>query len=116
MQRKLLGQKGENQAKKHLQNNGYKILEQNFSCSFGEIDIIALHQNNLVFIEVKTRKSLEFGRPEQAVTPRKIQHIKRVGQYYKSLHPELPESLRIDVVSIIDTTPPKIKLFQNITR
>lgn len=100
MQRKSLGNLGENLALKHLKNKGYKFLERNFRSKFGEIDIIAREDDVLVFIEVKTRWSKKFGPPEGTVTPWKIKRIIKIGQYYKSLHPELPEAMRIDVVTI----------------
>lgn len=95
-----LGGQGETIAIQILQNHGYKILQRNFRCKIGEIDIIALDKEVLVFIEVKTRWSLNYGLPEEAITPWKIRKIARVGEYYKLLHPELPESLRIDAVCI----------------
>lgn len=100
MQRKSLGSLGESLALNHLKNNGYKILERNFCSKFGEVDIIAQEGDILVFIEVKTRWSTKFGPPEEAITPWKIDRIIKVGQYYKILHPELPEAIRIDAVAV----------------
>jgi len=118
VKRKSLGNLGENLALKQLKNNGYKILERNFRSKFGEIDIIAQEGDFLVFIEVKTRWSQKFGPPEEAVTPRKIKRITKAAQYYKMLHPELPEALRIDVVAI-DLSPGgevgEIKILKNVT-
>ncbi len=95
-----LGLVGESLAVKLLHQKGFQILEKNFRSKFGEIDIVAKDDNTLVFIEVKTRWTKEYGPAEEAVTPRKIRAIIRTGQYYKLLHPELPEALRIDVVTI----------------
>jgi len=100
MQRKSLGNLGENLALKHLKNKGYRIIERNFRSKFGEIDIIALDGDFLVFIEVKTRWSEKFGLPEEAITPWKIRRVIKAGQYYKLLHPELPDALRLDAVVI----------------
>ncbi len=97
---KSIGNKGEEIAARFLLSQGYKILQRNFKSKFGEIDIIAINHNVLVFIEVKTRWSKAFGLPEEAVTPWKIKSIIKTGEYFKLLHPELPESLRIDVVAI----------------
>ena len=94
------GQKGENLATSFLTSSGYQIIERNFRTKIGEIDIIALNEKCLVFIEVKTRYSLEFGYPEEAVTQSKIATITKVGEYYSKLHPDLPQSLRIDVLAI----------------
>lgn len=116
MRRKNLGKQGENLAVRHLKRNKYKILEKNFRSKFGEIDIIAQEGDFLVFVEVKTRWSEKFGSPEEAITPWKIKRVIKTGQYYKSLHPELPEALRIDVVAI-ELSPAggveKIRLIKN---
>lgn len=98
--RKNLGKLGENLAKKLLLNKGYKFIEQNFRSRFGEIDLIFQDEDTLVFVEVKTRYSDEYGIPEEAVTKYKIRSIARTGDYFKLLNPEYPESLRIDVVAI----------------
>lgn len=96
------GQLGESQAVLLLQQQGYQIIEQNYrSGRWGEIDIIALHHGDLVFIEVKTRRGRSFGQPIEAINPPKLQNLARAAQYYKLQHPELPESLRIDGLSII---------------
>ncbi|MFH0863710.1 MAG: YraN family protein [Candidatus Gottesmanbacteria bacterium] len=121
-----LGKKGEEIAAKYLQKTGYQILQRNFKCKLGEIDIIALDPSTssgqslqtLVFIEVKTRWSKKFGLPEEAVTPWKIRSIVKTGEYFKMLHPQLPDSLRIDVVAISissNNNIEEIKLLKNIT-
>ena len=81
-QRHILGKIGENIAIKYLENNGYKIVDKNFECRQGEIDIIAKEKNELVIIEVKTRKSLEYGNPVDAVDKNKRKHIYKVAEYY----------------------------------
>lgn len=95
------GQKGEDIASGLLVQNGYKIIDKNFSSRFGEIDIIAMDGPTLVFIEVKTRQSLKFGLPQEAVTPQKLYKVRKTAEYYSLIHPELPKKLRIDVVAII---------------
>lgn len=100
MRRKSLGNLGENLALKHLQNKGYKFIERNFKAKLGEIDLIFRDKNTLVFVEVKTRYGEKFGSPEDAVSKGKIGAIEITAQYFKLLHPELPDSLRIDVVAI----------------
>ncbi len=96
----LLGKKGEDFACRYLQDHGYKILERNFKFHYGELDIISVKDNTLVFVEVKTRIGKSFGLPEEAVTPRKLREVIKTAQFYASQHPELPESLRIDVIGI----------------
>lgn len=97
----MLGNFGENYAEKLLLKNGYKVVEKNFRCKVGEIDLIALKDDILVFVEVKTRVNTRFGYPEEAVTSRKIARIKRTGDWYVSLNQNLPKKRRIDVVSIL---------------
>lgn len=100
-QNNLFGRTGEQIAINLLIENGYKIIDKNFHSRFGEIDIIAIVDSTLVFVEVKTRQNRKFGMPQEAVTPQKIYKIKRTGEYYSLLHPELPKKLRIDVVALI---------------
>ncbi|OGM12433.1 YraN family protein [Candidatus Woesebacteria bacterium RBG_16_34_12] len=94
------GNLGENYAARILQENGYQIIDRNFRTKFGEIDIIAVDKDTLVFIEVKTRWGKKYGSPEEAVTPRKITKIKRVAEIFINKNKNLPKKLRIDVVAI----------------
>lgn len=113
-----LGKRGEELAVRYLRSHGYRILTRNFRSKFGEIDIIGLDGKTLVFIEVKTRWSKKFGPPEEAVTPWKLKSIIKTTSYFKMLHPELPELLRIDVVAL-SLSPGgevgEIKLLKNVT-
>jgi putative endonuclease len=95
-----LGKQGEKFASEILQSRGYKIIKQNFRSKFGEIDIIAIKDNCLIFIEVKTRYSQKFGSPEEAVTWTKLNRIKKTAQYFSLLNPELPKKLKIEVVAL----------------
>lgn len=113
-----IAQKGERLAGLFLSNKGYKILEYNFRKGYGEIDIIATDKDTLVFIEVKTRISRKFGSPLEAITFWKIKSLIKTGQYYKMTHPKLPDSLRIDAVSVIfskDNKIESIELSKNIS-
>lgn len=98
------GKLGEEAACKLLQKLGYKIIEKNFRTRYGEIDIIVCDSSNkvdtLVFVEVKTRWNINYGYPEEAVTPRKLRLVTKAAQYYKLTHPNTPDLLRIDVVAI----------------
>lgn len=98
--RSKLGKLGEDLACEYLQKKGFKILSRNFKARYGELDIVALDDTTLVFVEVKTRIGKEFGLPEEAVTPWKLREVKQTALYYKMLHPELPEQLRLDVIGI----------------
>lgn len=98
--------KGEDIASEYLLRNGYKIIERNFRKRYGEIDVVALDpsagsgQEVLVFVEVKTRTSDQFGNPLEAITPWKLRSLVRSAQYYKLINPKLPEQLRIDAVAV----------------
>lgn len=114
-----LGKKGEESAVKYLQEHGYQILQRNFHCRLGEIDIVALDTGVLAFVEVKTRWSKEYGEPLEAITRWKLRKIIKTGYYYKMQHPELPEALRIDAVAISldnDYHMEKIELVKNISQ
>ena len=80
--RHITGRLGEDLAIKHLQENGYKIIQRNFECRQGEIDIIAKDKEEIVIIEVKTRKCLEYGKPAEAVDEKKQKHIYKAAEYY----------------------------------
>ncbi len=95
-----IGKLGENIATKYLKEHGYKIIERNFRCRQGEIDIISLYNNEIVFIEVKTRTNLKYGKPIDAVNKEKQKHLIKAVQYYiYSKHLE-KEFIRIDVIEI----------------
>lgn len=113
-----LGRFGEDIAQRYLITHGYTILERNFHTRYTELDIVALENKTLVFIEVKTRRGSLFGTPEEAITPYKLRTLIRSAQYYKLLHPELPDALRIDVVAVRykeGMQEPEISLYKNIT-
>lgn len=97
---KRLGQVGEDLAVQVLKGQGYKVLARNFRSTYGELDIIAEGQGTLVFVEVKCRFPGQYGTPEEVVTPTKIRHIIKAGQYYLLLHPTNLDGPRIDVVAI----------------
>lgn len=96
-----IGVIGENLAISHLRNKGFTILARNFKARYGEIDVIALDHDTLVFVEVKTRIGNQFGTPEEAITPQKIWELIKTSEYYAQRHPELPRGLRIDAVAIL---------------
>lgn len=96
-----LGAWGESAAEKYLRKVGYRILERNFRCRLGEIDIIALNGTELVFVEVKTRRNLNYGLPCESVTAAKIRHMKKAVAYYASTCPVKYCSVRLDVIEIL---------------
>jgi len=95
-----IGKVGEDLAVKFLQNEGYKIIERNFECKQGEIDIIALDKKELIFLEVKTRTNIKYGKPVDAVDKTKQKHLTKAVEYYLySRHLE-NKFVRIDVIEI----------------
>lgn len=94
------GNTGENIACDFLRKNGYKILKRNFRSRFGEIDIIATKDGNLIFLEVKTRWSKKFGDPKEAVTVWKLQKIRKTAEFFCLINPSLPRNIRIEVVAL----------------
>lgn len=100
MRRQSTGLLGEKIARDFLKKKGYIILETNYRCREGEIDIIARKKDCLVFVEVRTRSNLEFGSPEESITPQKTQHLKGTAMYYCQSHDNLPTSWRIDLMAV----------------
>jgi putative endonuclease len=96
-----LGGWGENTAEKYLKKKGYVIIERNFRCKLGEIDIIALDGKDLVFVEVKTRKNQSYGLPCEAVNTQKLRHLKRMAAYYTAVNFEDNRDTRLDVIEIL---------------
>lgn len=100
LMRQSFGRVGERLAARALLDRGYRILEHNFRCRYGEIDLVAEDAQDLVFVEVKTRRGNLYGLPEEAVTRAKRRKLAEIASYYLDLH-ALPEhSWRIDVVAV----------------
>lgn len=112
------GKHGEDLAVDFLQKHDYKIIDRNFRIRGGEIDVIAIESNTLIFIEVKARTTLRFGLPQEAVTKNKIFFLERAAKFYRNAnsYKKLPLLERIDVVAIdLTQDPPKIDLIKNAT-
>ncbi len=97
--KRTIGDVGEKAAAKFLAKRGYRILERNFLCRLGEIDIIAQQGEYLVFVEVKTRKSHAYGGGEGAITHKKTECIKRAAQTY-IMSKNIDAPVRFDVVTV----------------
>ena len=95
-----IGVLGEKLASKYLQEIGYKIIDRNFICKQGEIDIIAQDKNEKVFIEVKTRSNLNYGTPATAVNYIKKKHIKCAAKIFLTLNNIKNCCIRFDVVEV----------------
>jgi len=95
-----LGKSGEEIALHYLEDKKYKIIAKSFRLFRGEIDIIAFDRKTLVFVEVKTRKSRDFGLPEESVTPSKQQQIKKIAQGFLTKNNLHDVECRFDVISL----------------
>ena len=112
--RQAVGKAGEEAAVQYLRRCGYRILERNYRCRFGEIDLIARDGNTLAFIEVKTRRSQRFGPAASAVTLQKQRHLTKVSQLYLTQMGNAHELCRFDVVTIeMDAQTPRIELIKD---
>ena len=98
--KQLEGKFGEYQAIKYLESLGYKILCHNFRCLQGEIDIIAKDKEEIVFVEVKTRKSKSYGEAKEAVDENKKKHILKSAKYYLYKNKIEDSFVRIDVIEV----------------
>lgn len=116
MTRKTTGILGEKLANRFLVERGYCIIETNYCCRDGEIDIVASKDDYLVFVEVRTKRSRLFGTPEESITTTKKEHLRAVANRYRETHTSLPPSWRIDLVAVeLDSTgqPKRIELIEN---
>ncbi len=95
-----IGKKGEDEALRVLKKNGYRIIERNYRCRYGEVDLIARDGDTIVFVEVKTRGGDRFGPPQQSVDLRKQRHIISVSHTYLAHHALADCPVRFDVVSV----------------
>lgn len=98
---KVFGAFGESLAVEYLSEKGYKVLERNFSCRIGEVDIIAMQEDTVAFIEVKTRSSERFGLPSEAVSLTKQNRIVKTALYYMQRNKLLDYMCRFDVIEVI---------------
>jgi putative endonuclease len=100
-QRRVLGEYGERLATRYLQERGLSILDRNWRCREGEIDVVARDGDCLVFCEVKTRRSVRFGDPVEAITPVKAARLRRLAVAWLRCHDAHAARIRIDVVGIV---------------
>jgi len=98
----LLGQRGEEAACRYLKKQGYNIVARNYRCRSGEIDVIAIIENQIVFVEVKTRHSLHFGSPAEAVSKEKMRHLIICTECFFTFYKQYADlQRRIDVIEIL---------------
>jgi putative endonuclease len=116
VKRKSTGEIGERLAVDFLRKRGYRVLETNFRCRAGEIDIIARQGETLVFVEVRTKTNLDFGSPEESISFAKRQHLQSAAEFYLQGQPQMPDAWRVDLVAIeLDPNlrPKRIDLVEN---
>jgi putative endonuclease len=98
--KQVLGKEGERIAEQYLKRKGYKLVERNYRCSAGEVDLIVLDRRVIVFVEVKTRTGHGFGTPLEAVQPRKQRKMMQAAQFFLSQKKLHQRDARFDVVGI----------------
>jgi putative endonuclease len=99
--RRAFGQAGEDRAAAWYRARGYVVLDRNWRCREGELDLVVRRGRMLVFVEVKTRRTDRFGIPAESITPTKRQRLRALAQRYLEATGTRPASLRFDVVSIL---------------
>lgn len=114
MTNQSIGKTGEDAAAVFLKGKGCRILERNFKCRLGEVDIVACDGETICFVEVKTRSSEDFGLPQEAVSRQKQTQISKTALHYLKTKKLFEKSARFDVVSVLyKGSVPKIDLIKN---
>ncbi|GAA1950481.1 YraN family protein [Agromyces allii] len=112
-----LGRRGEQLAVDHLESRGLRVIDRNWRCAHGEIDIIARDGDATVFIEVKTRTSHDYGHPFQAITPVKLARLRRLAVAWCETTDAAAARIRIDAVAVLapDEAPALIEHLEGIS-
>ena len=113
---RLLGNRGERIAAKHLRRQGFRILARQHKCPLGELDLIAMDGACIVFVEVKTRRSDAAGRPIESVTLQKQRKLTQLALSYLKRHDLLEHQSRFDVVTVLwqaEKKNPVVEHFRN---
>ena len=97
----VLGRQGEQLAAEYLQRAGYRILDRNWRCADGEIDIVAAERRTLVICEVKTRSGTRYGTPLEAITRQKRNRLRRLAVRWVIAHGLLFDEVRVDVIGVL---------------
>jgi putative endonuclease len=113
-----LGRRGEDLAHRFLRSKGYTIVARNYRLAAGdaETDLIAWDQDTLVFVEVKTRASEEFGPPERAFDRKKQEHMLRAARRYAQQRGVPLEEVRFDLVTVVMEDPARLELFRGVNK
>ncbi|MEV5962291.1 YraN family protein [Kribbella sp. NPDC051952] len=97
----VVGRYGEDLAARYLSSHGFAVLERNWRCELGEIDIVAREGDALVICEVKTRRGLNYGSPLESITYRKLTRLRKLAGRWLQSHELRPASIRIDIIAVL---------------
>ncbi|ASR56652.1 YraN family protein [Cellulomonas sp. PSBB021] len=96
-----VGRYGEDVAAAHVEASGWRVLDRNWRCRYGELDLVGMDGDELVVVEVKTRRSTAYGTPAEAVTWRKLARIRRLAAQWLAEHDLRVASVRVDVIAVL---------------
>jgi len=96
-----VGRYGEDLAARHVQEAGWRVLDRNWRCRDGELDLVGLDGDELVVVEVKTRRTSTYGHPAEAVTRLKLARVRRLAAAWLAAHDVRVASVRVDVIAIV---------------
>lgn len=102
-QKQILGKYGEDLAAQYLTDRGYKIVDRNWRCSLGEIDLVAFYHGRFIFVEVKTRNGTAFGHPFEAITPIKVSRMRKLVAQWCSSNQKAGVNVRLDAIAVLVT-------------
>ncbi|MDD4238657.1 MAG: YraN family protein [Desulfotomaculaceae bacterium] len=114
IRRKLLGRQGEDAAARYLEKNNYQVLCRNYTCRLGEIDIVARERDFIVFIEVRSRSSDDYGLPQESVTNRKKMKLRQLAWHYLKAVGQTNASCRFDVIAVLFAGEGRVKKLEHI--
>ena len=117
--RQRVGQAGERAARRYLQEKGYRVVEANYRCPYGEIDLIATRGGLLHFVEVRTRTGSSFGTPAESITAEKLGRLQKVALYYMQRRYGKEVHCRFDLIAVLmdrrTMTPDHLRHYRGIT-
>lgn len=115
--RQLSGRRGEEIAAAFLMQKGFRVIGRNWRCRGGEIDLIVERRGEVRFVEVKLRRTSEFGHPEESITPTKIRHLSIAIEMWLRQHPTAPKNYQADAIAILlePEKPADIRWIENIS-
>lgn len=114
-QRKQLGRQGEEAAEHYLKKIGFSVICRNYTCVIGEIDLIALDQEVLVFVEVRSRSSACYGLAQESITKRKQHKLRQLAWYYLKAEGKTGSNCRFDVIAVLFDGTGALKKLDHIT-